>query len=128
MNDDVISALITGYNLLEESLNNNADDASETVQRQGKIGRPSIDIPKETLQLYLRYGFTYSKISGIFGVSSKTIRRRVELFNLSNEVQKYADLSNENRVDLVKDISRNFPNCGIQRMVGLLKSRGFKVQ
>ena len=128
VNDDVIWSLIRGYNLLEESLNNHADDTTEPVQRQGKVGRPSVDIPKETLQLYLRYGFTYSKISSIFGVSPKTIQRRIELFSLSNEVQKYAGLSDEDLVELVKEISRNFPNCGIRRMVGFLKSRGYKVQ
>ncbi len=125
--DDVIFALVRAHDFLEESLNN-ADGNTATVQTSGTIGRPSIEIPKETLKLYLRYGFTYSRIATIFGVSSKTIRRRVDLFNLSDEVKKYAELSDEDLVEIVKDISRHFPNCGIRRMVGFLKARGLMVQ
>ena len=43
----------------------------------GCRGRPSFHIPQDMLQLYLHYQFSLAKIGQIFGVSSKTIQRRI---------------------------------------------------
>ena len=43
----------------------------------GCRGRPSFQIPQDMLQLYLDYQFSLTKIRHIFGVSSKTIQRRI---------------------------------------------------
>ena len=43
----------------------------------GCLGRPSFHIPQDMLQLYLDYQFSLAKIGQIFGVSSKTIQRRI---------------------------------------------------
>ena len=59
----------------------------------GCRGRPSVYIPKDLLQLYVNYKFTMKKIGEIFGVSRKTIQRRVSEFGL--ELCGYAELSNE---------------------------------
>ena len=43
----------------------------------GCLGRPSFHIPQDMLQLYLDYQFSLAKIGQIFGVTSKTIQRRI---------------------------------------------------
>ena len=70
--------------------------ADDTIQMQmftatGCRGRPSVVIPPEQLELYLEYGFTASRIAKLFGVSSKTILRRMTEFGL--EKKPYSTLS-----------------------------------
>ena len=48
----------------------------------GCRGRPSFHIPQDMLQLYLDYQFSLAKIGHIFGVSSKTIQRRITEYDL----------------------------------------------
>ena len=48
----------------------------------GCRGRPSFHIPQDMLQLYLDYQFSLAKIGQIFGVSSKTIQRRITEYDL----------------------------------------------
>ena len=50
----------------------------------GCRGRPSFHIPQDMLQLYLDYQFSLAKIGQIFGVSSKTIQRRITEYDLKN--------------------------------------------
>lgn len=98
------------------------------VLNTGSVGRPSLDIPKETLKFYLNYGFSLCKISEILGVSRKTISRRIQIFGLSEEIPRYSDISNEDLDIIVSNIYKDFPNCGIRRMKGFLTSRGIRVQ
>lgn len=52
-------------------------------RKTGFKGRPSIVTPPEhDLEFYLEYCFTASKIATMFGVSSKTILRRMAEFGL----------------------------------------------
>ena len=58
--------------------------------------RPSFHIPQDMLQLYLDYQFSLAKIGQIFGVSSKTIQRRITQYDL-----KKVDFTNvsDNEID-----------------------------
>ncbi|CAB4012840.1 hypothetical protein AC249_AIPGENE23002 [Paramuricea clavata] len=92
----------------------------------GCRGRPSVYIPKELLQLYLDYRFTFKKIGEIFGVASKTIQRRVVEFGLKS--CNYTMLSDEQLDEQISDILKVFPNCGYRRMRGFLTARGLHIQ
>ena len=59
----------------------------------GCRGRPSVYIPKDLQHLYVNCKFTMKKIGEIFGVSRKTIQRRISEFGL--ELRGYTELSNE---------------------------------
>ena len=48
----------------------------------GCRGRPAVHIPEDLLQLYLDYQFPLGKIGEMFGVSSKTIQRRIAEYDL----------------------------------------------
>ena len=130
LNDEVVQLLLTAYNSLsEENVETNTHRSSSCqVLYTGSAGRPSLVIPKETLKLYLSYGFSLQKIADMFGTSSKTISRRVKLFTLREEVPKYDDISNEDLDSAVLAVLHNFPNCGIRRMKGFLLGQGIRVQ
>ena len=91
--DEVIQPLVTAYVTLPK-------ENSRTMPRcqpmyRGSTGRPALDIPRETLKLYLSYGFSLKKIANMFGTSRKTISRPIKSYNLREEVPKYDDLSDE---------------------------------
>lgn len=66
------------------SLRSLADGKEETrlFNSTGCRGRPSVDIPHDMLQLYLDFQFSLTKIGQIFGVSGKTIQRRIKQYDL----------------------------------------------
>ena len=120
--------LIDAHKLLDlESASLNVAH-SPTVLNTGCAGRPSLDIPKETMKFYLNHGFSLSKVAEILGVSRKTISRRIKHFDLSEEIPRYSDILNEDLDITVSNIYKDFPNCGIRRMKGFLTSRGIRVQ
>ncbi|KAJ8348991.1 hypothetical protein SKAU_G00275800 [Synaphobranchus kaupii] len=51
---------------------------NSTRRRLTERGRPSIDIPVETIEFYLLHRVSAAVIAEIFGVSERTIRRRME--------------------------------------------------
>ena len=55
---------------------------SRVFNSTGCRGRPSFHIPQDMLQLYLDYQFSLAKIGQIFGVSSRTIQRRITEYDL----------------------------------------------
>ena len=61
---------------------NNESNPARQVS-QGNRCRPSYDIKEEQLSFLLEKGFKVSKISKIFGVSKRTIERRMAYFGLS---------------------------------------------
>ena len=127
--EEVIQLLVTAY----DSLSQENDDNSRRMPRcqpiyRGSTGRPALEIPRETLKLYLSYGFSLKKIADMFGTSRKTISRRIKSYNLREEVPKYDDLSDEALDEAVSAVLRNFPNCGIRRMKGFLLGQGIRVQ
>lgn len=99
-----------------------------SVVYTGAAGRPSIGIPRETLKMYLNFGFSLIKIPEMLGVSPKTINRRIRQFGLLEEVPKYTEMSNQNLHTVVAEIYREFPNCGICQMKGFLNAKGIRIQ
>ena len=53
IDDEIIDYIANAVQILEKS----GQDASTIVISAGKSVKPSVDIPKETLQLYLQFGF-----------------------------------------------------------------------
>ena len=67
------------------------ESASVMFLNSGNCGRPSVNIPSQQLQLYLDYGFSLSMMGQMFGVSAKTVQRRITQFNLRRTA--YSELS-----------------------------------
>ena len=65
LTDEIIQLLLTAYNSLsKENGDTYSSQSSSSCQRiyTGSVGRPALDIPRETLKLYLSYGFSLQKI------------------------------------------------------------------
>jgi transposase InsO family protein len=129
--EQLLDTLIDSYNILLEDdfqhLPGNSTCRPTTVN-SGSVGRPALDIPKETLKMFLNYGFSLIKISEMLGVSRKTISRRIRHFGLLEEVPRYTNISNVDLDVIVSEIYHEFPNCGIRRMKGFLIARGIRIQ
>ena len=93
----------------------------------GNRGRPSFNISKEQLELFLEYNFSVRKISEMLGVSVSTVNRRLSIYGLSI-AQTYSTLSDEELDAVTLQLVSEYPNCGYRRMIGLLRGRGINVQ
>ena len=93
----------------------------------GCRGRPSFDIPKEQIELFLEYNFSLPQISEMLGVSLSTVSRRLKDYGLS-VTRTYSTISNPELDEITQQLVSEFPNCGYRRMTGFLRARGIHVQ
>ena len=128
IDNESLQMILRAYEILSQGDKREETVIEQLVNEGGKKGRPSINIPKETLELYLEYGFKKAKIAKMFNVSSKTISRRIELFGIQNHVQQFSEITDTELDEIVGDIVVDFPNCGIRRMKGFLQGKGLKIQ
>ena len=98
------------------------------VLRAGNPGRPKFLIPAETLEDLRGLGFSWEKISRMFGVSRWTIYRRVQSYGLKNVVQ-FSSLPDAQLDQLVLDyLNRHGRTTGRTYLAGYLMSLGLRVQ
>ncbi len=90
-------------------------------------GRPKLNIPRSQVQHLLENGFTCPQIASIFGVSTRTVHRRLEEYNFSVSAL-YSQISDAELDALINDVKQQFPSCGYTMMAGHLLSRGYRVQ
>ncbi|XP_070534703.1 uncharacterized protein [Ptychodera flava] len=97
------------------------------LERKAKPGRPSYNIPEEQVRYLINMGFTAVQIATMLHVSERTIRRRMAEYGICVS-DTYATLTNDELDAHVRDVLKDFPNCGFRRMGEFLKQRGFRVQ
>lgn len=93
--------------------------------RSGDRGRPSWDISHEQLQYLLEFSFTVSEIAHLFGVSYRTIRRRMTDYGLSVRMH-YSGITDGDLRQVVSNFIAHFPESGIKRVLGYLSSVGLR--
>ncbi|XP_077065694.1 uncharacterized protein LOC143718561 [Siphateles boraxobius] len=120
--------------LTDTDVNNVAIANLREVLRQLQVqkvrrtpGRPSQNIPAETIETYLLRGIKAAEIARLFGVSEMTIRRRMREYG-KRASDLYTDISNDDLDRTVAEIQNLYPNSGYHMMHGHLSSRGVKVQ
>ena len=91
------------------------------------VGRPRLAVTREQLESLIEANFTAPQIAHMLGVSISTVRRRMDMYNMSIRAT-YATLSNEELDQVVREVTCQFPACGSKQMAGHLLSRGFRVQ
>ena len=70
--NEFLNDLIVAYNKRLEEKSQPMDGARQpSTVYTWAAGRPSIDIPRQTLKMYLNFGFSLIKISEMLGVSQK---------------------------------------------------------
>lgn len=103
-----------------------AEPSSSSPHRSIR-GRPRFIITREQLESLMEANFTVPQIAHMLAVSVSTVRRRMDLYNLSIRAT-YACISDQELDDCVREISGMFPMCGSKQMAGHLLARGFRVQ
>ena len=98
----------------------------ERLQKRSIIGRPSLIVEEDKLRFFVDKGFKVADIATLFGVSKRTIERRLSLYHLST--RSYTNISDTDLDDIVSGISGAFPKCGEKMTDGRLRSRGILVQ
>ncbi|XP_073711475.1 uncharacterized protein [Misgurnus anguillicaudatus] len=97
------------------------------VERLIRIGnvsefQPSIDIPQDQLQMQISLGIPRSEMAKRFGVSLKTLNRRITRWGL-RRVDLNKSVSDAELDVIVSDIHRNFPSAGYKLILGHLRSK-----
>lgn len=91
-----------------------------------KVGKPSYNIPEETLTYYLSNHFTIPDIAGFLHVSESTVKRRMKVYGLSVS-DTYSNVHDAELDQVVSDILVEFPNTGYRRMIGFLRQKGMRI-
>ena len=105
----------------EDSSHN--DSYELPMQCDGRVERPRFGISREQLQYLLQNGFTGPQIAEMLSVSLSTVRRRMREFNVSVK-DLYSNITEGELDNVIREILRDFPNCGYRRALGELKRRG----
>lgn len=63
----------------------------------------------------------------MFCVSIRTIQRRMANFNIREDVPRYTPISDNQLDETCRQITSEFPNCGVRRMRGFLLARNIRV-
>ena len=102
--------------------------AINTVQisRTGYVGRPSIIVNIEQVELLRGVGYSWDEVSRMLTVSRSTLWRRFHELNIPTS--KYSDISDHDLDQKVHDVQHSQPNCGLVMIQGHLASQGTIVQ
>ena len=90
-------------------------------------GRPRYDVPQEQLEHLLQLNFDCPTIATMLGVSLRTVRRRMDEYNLSVR-SCYSDIDDARLDHTVRELKQHFANSGYRMMDGLLRHHGIRVQ
>ncbi len=73
-------------------------------QHQGARGRPKFEIPENQLKFLREFGFTWTQVQNLLGISRSTLlRRRNELgMNSGDEGERFSDINDEQLVDVIQ--------------------------
>lgn len=93
--------------------------SSLPVTKTGFKGRPKFDL--------IDIGIKATDIAKMLCISEKTVYRRLEENGMSIR-DTYANMTDQELDDIIKEVLHQFPNSGYKSMRGHLLSRGYKVQ
>ena len=85
------------------------------------------NITSEQLEYFIEHGFTAGEIAALLHVGEATVRRRLHEYGLSTSVV-FTPLSDEELDEVVKDVKRDFVQSGYRMVIGVLRSRGLRIQ
>ena len=86
------------------------------------------------MEYYRSLFFSWRNIAAILQVSISTLQRRRKEFRLSDELEQYSDISNDELDKIHAAVSGSFQygiltsNIGRRRFIGALRSRGLHIQ
>ena len=90
-------------------------------------GRHEIPISEEQITVLLDYHFTVPAIADIFGVSTRTVRRRIAAYGLE-DYHAFCEISDAQLDTIVHHFVETHPNSGQRCLEGFLRSKGVRLQ
>ena len=90
-------------------------------------GRPRISVSFQQIIHFFEYGFSNVAIAQMFGCSVRTVERRLEEVGLTKS-DLYSNISHNELVRIVRELSEWNPNLGEKSIDGILRSRNILVQ
>ncbi|XP_030219380.1 uncharacterized protein LOC115548716 isoform X2 [Gadus morhua] len=111
---------------LEEVVHRFSGTREHQAQHTQGPGRLAFDIPSAVLEHQVLSGLPAGQIAAMFGVSKRTIRRRMKQNGL-RKTDLYSAMSDEELDRIVSEIHRRHPNTGYKLMRGHLNARGVRV-
>ena len=95
-----------------------------TGGQSNSVGRPPLPVDRECLAYLRSLNFTWAEVSSVLGVSSRTLQRRANEWNIS----RFTVIADQALDHEIYQIRLNFPNSGEVMIAGHLLSRGIHVQ
>jgi len=102
-----------------------------TVRTPGLIytnrrGRPSFNIPEDTMVYLLENHFSIRQMAEILGVSERTVINKLNFYNLSIR-GTYTLLDDADLMNKIRQKVSEFPSIGYRSILGHLKADGIRV-
>ncbi|KAH3895650.1 hypothetical protein DPMN_019815 [Dreissena polymorpha] len=89
-------------------------------------GAPQLNIPKTVLENLVENGFKSIDIARLLAVSERTVYRRMMRYGLSK--QSFSTLTDDNLDEHVTEVIKEFPFCGENMIMQLLRQKGINIQ
>ena len=102
-----------------------AESSHRVIFRTHSVGRPSVFISDEQVQMLRQVRCTWAQIADCLHINRSTLWRRFRGYNNSRH---YTDISDADLDHVVSDIQSTSPNIRRSLMYGYLLSRGVHVQ
>ena len=94
----------------------------QTSCNKQSIGRPKLCLSKDQIEFLLSMRVTKNQISRMLGVSTRTITRRMDEYNLASV--EFSDLTDQELDSIVTEIHQQFPQSGYRQVLAVLNSQG----
>lgn len=133
--------LVSLYENLSTNANPSDSFSTQLTQRSGAEGpgRPSLNITKDQIEYLRSMHFSWEKIAQLLQVSVSTLQRRRREFGLSDDLEQYSSMSDDDLDSIYKELTAAdhtdstgggflTPNIGRRRFIGALRSRGIRIQ
>ncbi|XP_035855770.1 uncharacterized protein LOC116050774 [Sander lucioperca] len=111
---------------LEEVVHHFSGTRAHQAQHTQGPGCLPFDIPSAVLEHQVLCGVPAGQIAAMFGVSKRTIRRRMQQYGL-RKTDLYSAVNDKELDRIVSEIHRSHPNTSYKLMRGHLNARGVRV-
>ncbi|CAB4433207.1 unnamed protein product [Rhizophagus irregularis] len=129
--ENLINSLRHLRNQLIEAMEYTSENGIEYIQTIKIIrtnGRPRYQISKNIIISLAEHRFSWQQISNLLGISISTLNRRRKELNISDEINKYSTISDDELDTIMRVIKHEQPYAGELIISGLLISLGYKIQ
>ncbi|XP_078030948.1 uncharacterized protein LOC144466898 [Epinephelus lanceolatus] len=123
----VLDALTQLHSLINLEKDKREQHIAVVQFEQGPAGRQRMTISPDYLSKLLELNLSVPCIAKLFGVSRRTVYRRMAESDLSVKAL-YSPMTDDELDQCVREIKSRQPNSGYRMMKGLLQARGLRVQ